>query len=266
MATCIRPDCGQPATKMFGLLCDVHAGVWPEPPASGVTVTTCIRAGCGKPATKVFGMLCVEHAADQARALLSNHRVCGFTGCGRPHFARGYCRTHYQQDRRSRGTRLTEPRQRAPRATVCCVDGCDRDDVTSRSMCQMHYARWQRHGDPAVRVVPFRDRICTVIGCDRPHRAMGYCEMHYARWKSHGDPHVVRAPFTYVNHNPPTRLTVHPAPTGTTIESWLRRRGCTIAQIERITARRYRYGSYRPSYLQDHIALPGAADEQRIAA
>ena len=31
------------------------------------------------------------------------------------------------------------------------------------------------------------DRICSVIGCDRPHRRNGYCNSHWARVKKHGD-------------------------------------------------------------------------------
>lgn len=31
-------------------------------------------------------------------------------------------------------------------------------------------------------------RICSVDGCDKPHKAHGYCEPHYRRWRATGDP------------------------------------------------------------------------------
>lgn len=36
----------------------------------------------------------------------------------------------------------------APRPDVCVIEGCERSDVTARSMCSMHYARWLKTSDP----------------------------------------------------------------------------------------------------------------------
>lgn len=35
--------------------------------------------------------------------------------------------------------------------TPCRIPGCNRTDRIVRGMCQMHYGRWLRHGDPLVR-------------------------------------------------------------------------------------------------------------------
>jgi hypothetical protein len=44
---------------------------------------------------------------------------------------------------------------------------------------------------------------------------------------------------------PPESLAIREA--GIALTAWLRNRGCHPAVIERIEARRFRYGSYRPS-------------------
>lgn len=72
---------------------------------------------------------------------------------------------------------------------TCSVEGCERT-VTARGMCNMHYLRWLRHGDPLVMLQsgPPRQAIaCTICG-KQPTLARGWCKSHYAHWLSHGDP------------------------------------------------------------------------------
>jgi hypothetical protein len=59
----------------------------------------------------------------------------------------------------------------------------------------MHYKRWQKHGDPEVRMLPGGRRrvgdpspVCSVEGCDRDAYGHGWCRMHWMRWYKHGDP------------------------------------------------------------------------------
>jgi hypothetical protein len=63
----------------------------------------------------------------------------------------------------------------------------------------MHYARVWRGEDlgPAYsidqsnrrkRQSKYEGLICSVDGCDRPARSMGWCNMHFQRWKRNGDP------------------------------------------------------------------------------
>lgn len=59
-------------------------------------------------------------------------------------------------------------------------------------MCQAHYLRWRKHGDPLADV-PIRtkiglDGLCLVDGCANQRTARGYCGPHYNRWRRYGEP------------------------------------------------------------------------------
>jgi hypothetical protein len=41
---------------------------------------------------------------------------------------------------------------------------------------------------PAVARQRVYDPVCTVDGCDRPHKARGLCRAHFQRQLAHGDP------------------------------------------------------------------------------
>src|SRR5689334_17185985 len=76
---------------------------------------------------------------------------------------------------------------------TCAVDGCERP-VDSRGWCLMHYKRWWKHGDPAVRLLPGGQRAvgedrqpCSVDGCARTSDFGGMCRMHYYRNRKTGD-------------------------------------------------------------------------------
>lgn len=70
--------------------------------------------------------------------------------------------------------------------------------VYAREMCERHYARWRRHGDPLLGSRKPSTRTCSVVErqtrCHAPHYARGMCEKHYKRWKTAGDPLIVKCP------------------------------------------------------------------------
>lgn len=53
----------------------------------------------------------------------------------------------------------------------------------------MHYIRRRKFGDvgPA-EPLNVRPKMCSVVGCDRPHKARGFCGFHHQRWSKTGDP------------------------------------------------------------------------------
>lgn len=73
---------------------------------------------------------------------------------------------------------------------ICEIENCDAD-VIARAMCNRHYTRWHRTGDPTTARAKLPNNAyttCTVEGCDKPHVTKGLCEMHRWRTRQHGDP------------------------------------------------------------------------------
>lgn len=73
---------------------------------------------------------------------------------------------------------------------TCTIPGCE-TRVTARGLCNLHYSRWRRHGDPTA-FLPPRYNGCAVEGCDGEHKSNGYCGKHAKRWRRYGDPTIKR--------------------------------------------------------------------------
>lgn len=80
----------------------------------------------------------------------------------------------------------------------CSVEGCESHGDIRKGLCNMHYRRWRRHGDPEGGG-PAQDRAafsppvcgkstCKVDGCCGAVRAHGFCSAHHGRFKKYGDP------------------------------------------------------------------------------
>lgn len=81
---------------------------------------------------------------------------------------------------------------------LCSVKGCGKPAL-ARGWCNVHYLRWQTHGDPRADkpIRPYRPRegaplfsLCRLPGCERPTASTALCARHLKRWKKYGDPLV----------------------------------------------------------------------------
>lgn len=75
---------------------------------------------------------------------MNEGRVCSTEGCGRKHYATGFCRPHY--DRHLRGSRTDTPiktvRNQAPKSIrICGVVDCSRKHY-ARDCCNIHYQKF----------------------------------------------------------------------------------------------------------------------------
>lgn len=80
----------------------------------------------------------------------------------------------------------------------CSVADCENRGGIRKGLCNLHYRRWKRHGDPlgggasssqkAYKPVTTDGSKCTIAGCDRVVKALGYCSAHYGRFRKYGIP------------------------------------------------------------------------------
>lgn len=70
------------------------------------------------------------------------------------------------------------------RAGKCAIPGCDVVGRRTRGLCEKHYLRWRRNGDPHVSRIDreWGGKPCSVDGCERPTKARRMCERHYSEW------------------------------------------------------------------------------------
>lgn len=157
---------------------------------------TCTIQGCN--ATAMYRGLCILHLewwVNGAQGKPPQLTSCAYPFCEENRTHGNYCAEHAQRVRQVRGSRKPQ----------CSVEGCD-NPVRAAGLCNKHYLRQWRHGDPeTVKTRREEDRPvwCKVPGCGKPHKANGYCAKHNQRYRRHGDPTV-----TLINRGDPVQCNV----------------------------------------------------------
>lgn len=66
----------------------------------------------------------------------------------------------------------------------CAVPDCERA-VRARSLCNAHYKRWKKTGDPGPAEIrkPLEGQQCIGPDCETPAHARKMCQGHYAQWR-----------------------------------------------------------------------------------
>lgn len=117
-------------------------------------------------------------------------------GCEQEFYAKGYCRSHYQQV--WRGQTPHPVSEYAAEVGVCAAPDCNnefrqRSRGSVRKYCSRLCAgRTHKREMRASGWVPPHRRpdqpLCRVEGCEKPKLVHGYCPMHHERVKKYGDP------------------------------------------------------------------------------
>lgn len=74
---------------------------------------------------------------------------------------------------------------------ICITKDCNYQ-IIAKGLCAKCYYRVKRGGTPLLSIKQQAAlRLCSISGCDKPHKSNSYCQMHNARFKRHGDPNYI---------------------------------------------------------------------------
>lgn len=80
--------------------------------------------------------------------------TCAYETCKRPPHARGWCKSHYEKERKKRSAAFLAASPIPQPVEPCEIDDCP-NPMKARGWCNAHYLKWFHYGDPlAVRKRP----------------------------------------------------------------------------------------------------------------
>lgn len=120
-------------------------------------------------------------------------KICSIEGCGKKHWARGYCASHYRAFM-TYGDPLVKKRPFYQRVhpEFCIEPGCTRK-YRLHGYCMSHYFHHLIDGS-----LPIPRKLCSVEGCKSMVFCKGFCHAHYELFRRRGTPekrsHPCKAP------------------------------------------------------------------------
>lgn len=63
---------------------------------------------------------------------------------------------------------------------TCKINGC-KDTVKTKGLCEKHYAKLHRYGDPLYQKPVNK---CRVPDCDKDAKVKEFCKSHYGKWRN----------------------------------------------------------------------------------
>lgn len=131
----------------------------------------CDYATCNNPAKYHRPQLCGGHyaqlyAGQPLKPLYDDApRPCSL--CAVPHYANGFCRNHYDQDRRKQ-KRIADGRQKG----LCCTSAGCAESIYAKNMCLSHYRKELRRVQGP----------CKIAGCPSGAQTARRCHRHYKEY------------------------------------------------------------------------------------